>query len=256
MGVRLTSQERGDPFTGDYHAALSALQVRLARLQHAQIVHGRRTIIVFEGWDGSGKRSALKRLAAAWDPCHFIVHSVRAGGFHHSEQHWLAPFWAALPRTGHSAIFYRSWYRRMVDSRVLGELNDKQWARALDEANEFEAQQADHGTLLIKLFFHVPADVQSERLHARADDPWRRPQLHADVFKALSVRDDYLPAWQEMFDQCDTRWAPWTLIDGSDKRAARIAALTAVAEAYEAAMPAEPPARDENIVMLPQEKYG
>ena len=41
-----------------------------------------------------------------------------------------------------------------------------------------------------------------------------------------------------MFAETDTRWAPWTAIDGNDKKAARIAALTRVAEALaEAAFP-------------------
>ena len=44
-----------------------------------------------------------------------------------------------------------------------------------------------------------------------------------------------------MFDQTDTRWAPWTVIDGNDKKAARIAALTRVADALAAALPKDPP---------------
>ena len=44
-----------------------------------------------------------------------------------------------------------------------------------------------------------------------------------------------------MFAQTDTRWAPWTVIDGNDKKAARIAALTRVADALAAALPEDPP---------------
>ena len=44
-----------------------------------------------------------------------------------------------------------------------------------------------------------------------------------------------------MFEHTDTRWAPWTVIDGNDKKSARIAALTSVADVLGDALPADPP---------------
>ena len=43
------------------------------------------------------------------------------------------------------------------------------------------------------------------------------------------------------FRRDDSRWAPWTAIDGNDKKAARIAALSRVADTLAAALPADPP---------------
>src|SRR3546814_8589681 len=60
----------------------------------------------------------------------------------------------------------------------------------------------------------------------------------------------------EMFEQTDTRWAPWKVIDGNNKKAARIAALTHVAEALEAAVPMTPPDRDPALVELASEAFG
>ena len=68
MPIDLTKFERSEPFAGDGAEALAALQDRLARLQVAQIVHRKRAIILFEGWIGSGKKAALRRLVGAWDP--------------------------------------------------------------------------------------------------------------------------------------------------------------------------------------------
>ena len=55
-----------------------------------------------------------------------------------------------------------------------------------------------------------------------------------------------------MFDLTDTRWAPWTVIDGNDKKAARIAALTRVAEALAAAVPNKPPPTSPEMEHLAQ----
>ena len=80
MPIDLTEFERGAPFNGDPAAALAALQERLARLQISQIVHRKRAIILFEGWIGSGKKAALRRLVGALDPTHVRVIKRRRRG--------------------------------------------------------------------------------------------------------------------------------------------------------------------------------
>ena len=153
--------------------ALAALREHLAELQLPQIAHGRRAIILFEGLQGSAKKFALKQVAAAFDPCHFIVHSTGYDRREASDGHWLARFWRQLPTAGNTAIFFRSWYRRALDDRVLGRTREDTIARVFDEINEFEAQQRDYGTLLVKLYFDVSADVQEQRMAERRQSPWR-----------------------------------------------------------------------------------
>jgi polyphosphate kinase 2 (PPK2 family) len=254
--IDLTEFERGGPFPGDYHATLTALQDRLSLLQLAQIVHRKRAIILFEGWEGAGKKSALKRLAAAWDPCHFATHQVGGSASEDGDRHWLARYWATLPQASCTTLFYRSWYRKVVDDRALGRGKAKDWARAYDEINEFESQQRDHGTLIVKLFFHVSAAVQDQRLRERGDDPWRKWLIEHEDLRTLTAREAYLAAWQDTFAHTDTRWAPWHVIDANDQPAACIAALSAIVESLEKAIPLEPPADGDNVVMLAQQKFG
>ena len=120
MGIDLTHFERGEPFAGDYPDALSALQERLAQAQVAQIVHRKRALVIFEGWAGAGKKSALRRLFSSWDPCHIATRCVGGGDGGQDDRHWLAPFWSALPPAGDTTIFYHSWYRRLIEDRANG----------------------------------------------------------------------------------------------------------------------------------------
>src|SRR5689334_6190174 len=223
---------------GALNPALTALREHLGELQLPQIGHGRRAIILFEGPEGAGKKHALRQLAAAFDPCHFVVHTTDYDRREANDGHWLARFWRQLPPAGQTAIFYRTWYRRVLDDRVLGRTREDSVARVFDEINEFEAQQRDYGTLLVKLFFDVSADVQEQRLTRRRQSPWR--PRGADEF----IRADdpaYQHALEELRANTDTRWSPWRTIDGDDDQQAALAALEAIAEAWSKAMPAEPP---------------
>jgi polyphosphate kinase 2 (PPK2 family) len=220
-------------------SALAALREHLAELQLPQIAHRRRAIILFEGPEAAGKKFALKQLAAAFDPCQFVVHSTDYDRREANEGHWLARFWRQLPPAGQTAMFFRSWYRRVLDDRVLGRTAEESIARVFDEINEFEVQQRDYGTLLVKLYFDVSADVQERRLAQRRSNPWRARGAQDEIIRA----DDpfYQRALDELRANTDTRWSPWRTIDGDDEQQAALTALEAIAEAWSKAMPAEPP---------------
>jgi polyphosphate kinase 2 (PPK2 family) len=247
--IDLADFERGAPFSGDYRAALTALQDRLSLAQLAQIVHGRRAVIVLEGAEASGKKAMLQCLGAGLDPCHYAVHGVAPDRRQASDGHWLAQYWNRLPGVGHTVVFYHSWYRRVLEDRALDLVTEKEWKRGFDEINEFESQQRDYGTLLIKLFFHCTDDVLDQRMADRAAHPWRRHLLGAEELRSAEGRRAYRQALDTMFAQTNTRWAPWTAIDSNDQQAARIAALTVIAEAMEKAIPMQPPEVDEEQVV-------
>lgn len=220
----------------DLRSALAALSDHLGELQMPQIAHGRRAIILFEGPAGAGKKFALRQLAAGFDPCHVSVYSTEYDRREACDGHWLARFWRQLPSAGRTSIFFRSWYRRILDDRVLGHTTEETVPRVFDEINEFEAQQRDYGTLLVKLYFDVSADIQEQRLEERRLNRWSVPQ--DEVVRA----DD--PAYQRALDELrantDTRWSPWRTIDGDNEEQAALATLEAIAEAWSKAMPADP----------------
>lgn len=227
------------PAMVDHEGEYKALRERLVASQLAQIVYNRRAIILIEGLSGSGKKAALRLVAAALDPCHFHVHAATFDRRESADGHWLARYWRALPAAGDTSIFFRGWYRRVLDDRVTGRVDEPAAARAFDEINEFEAQQRDAGTLIVKLFFSVDPAVQKDRLAEREASLWRR-----SVRPGPSVLADspaYRRAFEEMIAHCDTRWSPWVRIDGSSEDEAALAALEAVAGAWAEAMPSEPP---------------
>jgi ribosomal protein L13 len=59
-----------------------------------------------------------------------------------------------------------------------------------------------------------------------------------------------------MFHRTDTRWAPWTVIDGNNRKAGRIAALEAIADALEKHVPMKPPEVEAEVVKLAKDAFG
>ena len=242
MPIDLAEYESGARYDGDYDADLARIQELVARQLVSLHLHRKRAIVLVEGWDAAGKGGAIQRLTAKCDPRHYRVWPIAAPSEEEKAHHYLWRFWNKLPGDGELALFDRSWYGRVLVERVEGYADEADWRRAYDEINEFEAQHISAGTLIVKLFFHVTEAEQDKRIAARLEDPWKRWKGTAEDFRNRARRDDYLAALADLFRETDTRWAPWTVIDGNNKKSARIAALQAVADALAAHVPADPPA--------------
>ena len=222
----------------------------------AHIVHGRRAIVMFEGGDAGGKGGTIQRLTARWDARHFEVWPIKAPTPPELARHFLWRFWTRLPANGNIAVFDRSWYGRVLVERVEGFASETEWRHGYDEINAFEAQQVESGTTLIKLFIHTTQKEQDRRLKARLDDPWKHWKTGLDDFHNRSRREEYLEAMAEMFARTDTATAPWTVIDGNDKKAARIAALTLIADRLEAGVSMVPPPLDPKVKKVAEKALG
>jgi polyphosphate kinase 2 (PPK2 family) len=256
MTIRLEDYEKGRKFGGDYDKALAGLQERLAKIQVAHIVHNRRSVIMFEGWDGAGKGGVIKRMTAEWDPRYFQVWPISAPNEEERDRHFLWRFWTRLPAGRNISVFDRSWYGRVLVERVEGYCSESEWKRGYDEINAFEAQQIDHGTHFVKLFIHVTQKEQDKQLAQRLDTPWKRWKTGMDDYRNRARRDDYLDAIHDMFKHTDSHAAPWQVIDGNNRKAARIAALTHVAETLEKLVPMHMPDADPEVVKLAKKAFG
>lgn len=256
MTIDLADYERGAKYSGDYDADLATLQERLAKIQVAHILHGRRSVILLEGWDAAGKGGIIKRITADWDPRYYQVHPIAAPNEVERSHHFLWRFWTRLPASHHVAIFDRSWYGRVLVERVEGFATKAEWKRGYKEINAFEEQQVDTGTNIVKLFVHVTQETQDEQLAQRLDTPWKRWKTGEDDYRNRARRADYLDAMHAMFEKTDTKHAPWQVIDNNHRKAGRIAALTYVADRLEKLVPMDFPAADPALVRLAQDAFG
>ncbi len=256
MTIKLSDFESGKKYDGEYDDDLKALQDRLAELQSLHILHEARTLIVIEGWDAAGKGGAIKRMTATLDPRYYTVSPISAPTAEEKDKHFLWRFWSKLPGSQEISIWDRSHYGRVLVERVEGFCSEAEWRRGYDEINEFESRQGEIGTKIIKLFLHVTQETQDKVLTERLNDPSKRWKVTTEDFRNREKRGAYLEALKDMFKRTDTHWAPWTVIDGNNQKAARISVLRHVVKELEASLPQEFPEMDAEILGFAKESLG
>ena len=193
-------------------------------------------LVVFEGWDASGKGGAIKRLVAPLDPRHVRVKQFAAPTYDEKRHHWLARFWEPLPGWGGMAVFDRSYYGRVLVERVEGFAERPAWKRAYEEIRDFERTLAAEGTIIVKFWLHISSSEQLTRFKRRASDPLRTWKLTDEDWRNRKRRRAYTRAVEDMVAETDTEFAPWTLVEGNSKRYARVRVVESVIAATEDGM--------------------
>ena len=205
-----------------YERKLEQAQRRLGALCWTARRKRRNVVAVFEGWDAAGKGGAIRRVTAAMDARLYRVISVAAPTDEEKAQHYLWRFWRHVPRAGYVTIYDRSWYGRVLVERVEGFTHSRDWMRGYKEINEFEEELTDHGVILLKFWLHLSKEEQLRRFEERAQTPWKQHKITDEDWRNRERWDDYKLAVNDMVTHTSTEFAPWTLVAGNDKRAARV----------------------------------
>ena len=217
----------------EYQEKLAYYQDKLEHLHNRLYLKKKPVIIVFEGWDAGGKGGAIKRLTTALDPRGYQVFSTPAPTKEELSHHYLWRFWKNFPKTGHIAIFDRSWYGRVMVEAVEGFCTQREYDRAFFEINDMEKHLVGSGITVIKFFLHISKDEQLKRFEDRRENPQKSWKLTDEDFRNREKWDDYLCTIEKMIDKTHTKIAPWHLIAGDDKRYARIEVLRIITETLE-----------------------
>lgn len=215
----------------EYRRRLAAEQVRLRKLEFRAFRLRMPVMVVFEGWDASGKGGTIRRLTQSLDPRGFTVISYGVPTPEEKAHHYLWRFWQEIPKHGHLAIFDRSWYGRVLVERIEGLASEEEWRRAYREINEFENQLADAGTIITKFWMHISQDEQLRRFEERKQNPYKRYKITDDDWRNRERWALYRDAVDEMLLRTSTTYAPWTVVPANSKRYARVMAIDTLADA-------------------------
>jgi polyphosphate kinase 2 (PPK2 family) len=127
-----------------------------------------------------------------------------------------------LPAAGEIVLFDRSWYNRAGVERVMGFCNDAEYEEFFRTVPEFEKMLARSGIQLIKYWFSITDDEQHSRFLGRIHDPLKQWKLSPMDLESRVRWEDYTKAKEIMLERTHIPEAPWWIVQGVDKKAARL----------------------------------
>ena len=205
-----------------YARELLRLQTELVTLQEWVRAEGARLVVVFEGRDAAGKGGVIKRVTEHLNPRAARVVALPVPTERERGQWYFQRYVRHLPTAGEIVLFDRSWYNRAGVERVMGFCTEEEAALFLRQAPVFERLLVEDGIMLRKYWFSVSDAAQEKRFRRRLEDPTRRWKLSGMDLESITRWEQYSRAKDEMFAHTDIPEAPWYVVEGDDKRAARV----------------------------------
>lgn len=208
-----------------YDDHLKALQIEASEIAYQFYIKQIPYVLAFEGMDAAGKGGAIDRLTRYMDPRGYEVIPTSAPDNTELSYHYLWRFYRDFPSKGRGAIFDRSWYGRVLVERIEGFATEQEWSRAYEEINQMERHLTNFGALVLKFFIYIDKDEQYERFKDRDQEADKLYKITEEDWRNRAKWDDYILAMNEMLIKSNTDYAPWIIVEGNDKKYARLKVL-------------------------------
>lgn len=215
----------------EYKKKMPQLESRIGKLQRECKALGIPVLIVFEGFGAAGKGLQIGHLIRSMDPRGFEVHTIKNDTEDERMHPFMWRFWIKTPARGRIAVYDGSWYRRVLIDRFEKRTKNKDLPAAFHSINSFEHQLAEDGNLIIKLFLDIDRKEQKkrfDRLEKNKETAWRVSQGDRE---RNAYYDTYASMIEDMLFKTDTDYAPWTIIESTDRRFATLKIYTTVIRA-------------------------
>ena len=204
----------------EYRLETRASRDELASLQHRMKDAGLPVMVLFEGWDSSGKGSMIANMIQTLDPRFFKVYTTTDPTPEEQRFPFLWRHWYRTPARGKMAIFDESWYPEVSRARIEDGLSAEEAYSRMNSINTFERQLVQDGYLIIKFFLHISAKEPARRhnrLMSNKNTRWRVTER--DKFRNKHYKE-YYRVYDEMLEKTNTVFAPWHVISAMERRSA------------------------------------
>jgi polyphosphate kinase 2 len=210
----------------EFERKLKPLHVELVKLQLWAQHAGLRVVVIFEGRDAAGKGGAIKAITERVSPRVFRIVALPSPSEREKSQMFMQRYMAQMPAAGEIVLFDRSWYNRAGVEHVMGFCTEEQYHSFLRDCPVWEQAIIANGIILIKYWFEVSQDLQTERFKERIEDGRKIWKLSGMDLESHYRWYDYSRARDAMFTATDTEASPWNVVNADDPRRARLNCIT------------------------------
>jgi len=185
-------------------------------------------LIILQGMDAAGKDGTIQHVMSGVNPQGCEVASFKTPSEEELNHDFLWRHTKALPERGKIGIFNRSYYEDVLIVKVRPEVFEKQklpqqlegkkfWDQRYEDINMFERHLVRNGTVILKFFLHVSKEEQKVRLLKRLETHDKEWKFSLFDLSERSKWDDYVQAYEDVFNNTSTEWAPWYIIPADKK---------------------------------------
>ncbi len=223
MLEKINLKKKGD--WKDFGERVKKLEVRIGELQRRAKELGIPVMVLFEGYEASGKGTMIGRMIRAFDPRGFQVFTTEKESEEDRMHPYLWRFFTKTPAKGRIHIFDKSWYQGYFSGKLTPE-----------EIRQFEKQFTDDGNLIIKFFLAITRKEQKNRLSALMKTKSTRWRVKKSDWIQNKNYEEQVKKYDELLINTDTENCPWTVVEAMDRKYATMKILTTVAKALEEAI--------------------
>jgi PPK2 family polyphosphate:nucleotide phosphotransferase len=234
-GKKIRLQDYNPDYTGEFEnkeqAEVKLREDVLGLAQFQDVLYAQNTyalLIIFQAMDASGKDSTIKHVMSGVDPQGCQVFSFKSPSAEERDHDYLWRTMKSLPERGRIGIFNRSYYEEVLIVRVHPEILHSQqlppeakgtdiWQRRFEEINHFERYLNRNGIHVLKFFLNVSKEEQRKRFLKRINTPEKNWKFSLNDVQERRHWDEYMAAYEDMFNHTSTEEAPWYIIPADHK---------------------------------------
>jgi PPK2 family polyphosphate:nucleotide phosphotransferase len=195
-------------------------------------------LVVIQAMDAAGKDSAVKHVMSGLNPVSVKVHAYQAPTKLELGMDYLWRHNRDLPARGEIGIFVRSHYENVLACRVhpefvlaenlpqinsVKDVDKKFFETRYRQINDWERHLSENGTTIIKVFLYNSKDEQKKQFMERIENPDKNWKFNTSDLTDRALWDQFMEAYEDMFNHTSTEWAPWHIIPANDRWFARLA---------------------------------
>ena len=226
-------------YTGNFSTPKEARKMltrdikKTAKLQDMLYAYSRHSILlIFQAMDAAGKDGTIKHVMSGINPQGCQVYSFKSPSDTELKHDFLWRTTRKMPERGRIGIFNRSYYEEVLITRVHPEFILKQnipgiykvedidesfWEKRYENINNFERQQTDSGTVILKFFLHLSKEEQKKRFLSRINNARKNWKFTINDIRERQKWNSYQEAFEMSINKTSTSYAPWYIIPADHK---------------------------------------
>ncbi len=238
-GTIIRLKDYDTAYTGSFESPKEARKMlrkdvkKTASLQDMLYAYSRHSVlIIFQAMDAAGKDGTIKHVMSGINPQGCQVFSFKSPSAEELSHDFLWRTTKRMPERGRIGIFNRSYYEEVLITRVhpgfilkqnipgiygIDDITPEFWENRYTSINNFEKQQNDSGTIILKFFLNLSKEEQKARFLSRINNKKKNWKFTINDINERQKWDLYQEAFEKAINRTSTPWAPWYIIPADNK---------------------------------------